>query len=112
MTVKAVKIRIWSYEHDRCVWAEVNEGDTESCPMEVKQGSRDDEGYSYTIDRYWLDGGRVMATHDSHSCDCDGRLNYWTRSVWNEETQAWDGLDDGDGFSEGQRDFRAEAAGY
>lgn len=113
-------MRIWVYHHEGYVRLSVTH--TEDAPLLYWYGGRTDEGFSYTVEAFWLtEDGTLYRESHSYGRDCDGP-HEWTNRV------RMDGVRESylepDAYGPGlpvpnwvsvksyQRDAYAEAAGY
>lgn len=91
--MNSIRVVLWSYEFERQAQVEITDLDTRQSPLVVHHYSADHEGSVRVEDRYWMEGGRVWASHESKGVDGQGSLSWSSTSVWNAETAAWETQD-------------------
>ena len=113
------KVRFWTWENDGWVRLSLAEGQR----LSWSRSWAHEEGWSAVYASWEREGGRVLFSHGSEGCDCDGRLS----TEWDGELTVRELREDQQGKREphegmvcppwrevrsGQRDYAAEAMGY
>ncbi len=72
-TVRVPNARFWVWHNSG--WVKLTLAPDQT--LRTSYGGRTEEGWSRGQDSWSHDGYRIVATHASESCDCDGRLDYY-----------------------------------
>jgi len=111
--LKTVRFWVWHLEG----WVKLTlKPDQE---LSLSWGGPDEEGYSYTSEKYIHEGEQVLYECVIEAQDCDGRLTNFYSSEWDGESVRDEGEDPDVNripkwvkASSRQRDYVAEAMGY
>jgi len=105
-SVVVAVVSYYSNEAESPLFIPIREGHTESEPMTFNWGGPHEEGYSYTEEAFWADGGKVYSNSSTKAMDCDGRLDSFREFVWDDVEKTWEDM------GSSQRDHTAESMGY